>query len=92
VLLQARPFREGQQHQAVARSLHLGVMQGALPRMRAPVTADRLELRHPRDRLPLFSAAAGTLAALLVIAGVIILARHLCSCLACGPPSVASTT
>ncbi len=38
------PFREvAQQHQDVVCSLHLGLMQGALAQMRAPVTADRLE-------------------------------------------------
>ncbi len=44
VLLHDCPFREvARQHQAVVCSLHLGLMQGALARMRAPVTADRLE-------------------------------------------------
>jgi predicted ArsR family transcriptional regulator len=38
------PFREvAQNHQEVVCSLHLGLMQGALARMRAPVTADRLQ-------------------------------------------------
>jgi predicted ArsR family transcriptional regulator len=38
------PFREvAQQHQDVVCALHLGLMQGALAQMRAPVTADRLE-------------------------------------------------
>jgi len=38
------PFREvAQHHQDVICSLHLGLMRGALARMRAPVTADRLE-------------------------------------------------
>lgn len=38
------PFREvAQQHQDVVCSLHLGLMQGALAQMRAPVTVDRLE-------------------------------------------------
>ena len=38
------PFREvAQRHQDVVCSLHLGLMQGALAQMRAPVTADRLE-------------------------------------------------
>ena len=38
------PFREvAQRHQDVVCSLHLGLMQGALAKMRAPVTADRLE-------------------------------------------------
>ena len=38
------PFREvAQQHQNVICSLHLGLMRGALARMRAPVTADRLD-------------------------------------------------
>jgi predicted ArsR family transcriptional regulator len=32
-----------QNHQEVVCSLHLGLMQGALARMRAPVTADRLQ-------------------------------------------------
>jgi predicted ArsR family transcriptional regulator len=38
------PFREvAQNHQEVVCSLHLGLIQGALARMRAPVTADRLQ-------------------------------------------------
>jgi predicted ArsR family transcriptional regulator len=38
------PFREvAQHHQDVICSLHLGLMRGALERMRAPVTADRLD-------------------------------------------------
>ena len=38
------PFREvAQQHQDVICALHLGLIQGALARMRAPVTADRLD-------------------------------------------------
>ena len=38
------PFREvAEQHRDVICSLHLGLMRGALDRMRAPVTADRLE-------------------------------------------------
>ena len=38
------PFREvAQQHKEVICSLHLGLMQGALTRMRAAVSADRLE-------------------------------------------------
>jgi predicted ArsR family transcriptional regulator len=38
------PFREvAQQHQDVVCALHLGLMQGALGQMRAPVSADRLE-------------------------------------------------
>jgi predicted ArsR family transcriptional regulator len=38
------PFREvAQDHQDVVCSLHLGLMQGALAQMRAPVTADRLD-------------------------------------------------
>ncbi len=38
------PFREvAKHHQDVICSLHLGLMRGALARMRAPVTADRLE-------------------------------------------------
>jgi predicted ArsR family transcriptional regulator len=38
------PFREvAQHHQNVICSLHLGLMRGALARMRAPVTADRLD-------------------------------------------------
>lgn len=44
VLLHDCPFREvARRHQAVVCSLHLGLMQGALARMRAPLTADRLE-------------------------------------------------
>jgi len=38
------PFREvAQQHQDVICALHLGLMRGALARMRAPVSADRLD-------------------------------------------------
>ena len=38
------PFREvAQLHRNVICSLHLGLMRGALARMRAPVTADRLD-------------------------------------------------
>jgi predicted ArsR family transcriptional regulator len=38
------PFREvAQHHQNIVCALHLGLMQGALTQMRAPVTADRLE-------------------------------------------------
>lgn len=38
------PFREvAQQHPDVVCALHLGLMQGALAQMRAPVTVDRLE-------------------------------------------------
>lgn len=38
------PFRElAQRHKDVVCSLHLGLMQGVLTQMRAPVTADRLE-------------------------------------------------
>lgn len=38
------PFREvAQHHRNVICSLHLGLMRGALARMRAPLTADRLE-------------------------------------------------
>jgi predicted ArsR family transcriptional regulator len=38
------PFREvAQQHRDVICSLHLGLMRGALARMRAPVTASRLD-------------------------------------------------
>jgi predicted ArsR family transcriptional regulator len=38
------PFREvAQHHQEVICSLHLGLMRGALDRMRAPVIADRLD-------------------------------------------------
>jgi predicted ArsR family transcriptional regulator len=38
------PFREvAEGHQDVVCALHLGLMQGALTQMRAPVTADRLE-------------------------------------------------
>jgi len=38
------PFREvAERHQDVVCSLHLGLMRGALERMRAPVTADRLD-------------------------------------------------
>jgi predicted ArsR family transcriptional regulator len=38
------PFREvAEGHQDVVCALHLGLMQGALAQMRAPVTADRLD-------------------------------------------------
>jgi predicted ArsR family transcriptional regulator len=38
------PFREvARQHRNVICALHLGMMRGALSRMRAPVTADRLD-------------------------------------------------
>src|SRR6516165_6652039 len=38
------PFREvARRHKDVICSLHLGLMRGALSRMRAPVTADRLD-------------------------------------------------
>jgi predicted ArsR family transcriptional regulator len=46
VMLRLRqcPFREvAEGHQDVVCALHLGLMQGALAQMRAPVTADRLE-------------------------------------------------
>jgi predicted ArsR family transcriptional regulator len=44
MLLHDCPFLEvAQHHQEVVCSLHLGLMQGALARLRAPVTADRLE-------------------------------------------------
>ncbi len=44
VSLRECPFREVAQHyQDVVCALHLGLMQGALTQMRAPVTADRLE-------------------------------------------------
>jgi predicted ArsR family transcriptional regulator len=66
------PFREvAQQHQDVICALHLGLMRGALARMRAPVTASRLDpfvepslciarltaRENPGERQP---AAAGT--------------------------------
>jgi predicted ArsR family transcriptional regulator len=44
ILLHECPFREvAGRHQAVVCSLHLGVIRGALTRMRAPLTAGRLE-------------------------------------------------
>jgi len=44
VLLHECPFREvASRHQAVVCSLHLGVIRGALSRMRAPLTVGRLE-------------------------------------------------
>ncbi|MHB1595487.1 MAG: helix-turn-helix transcriptional regulator [Streptosporangiaceae bacterium] len=44
VHLRQCPFREvAERHREVICSLHLGLMRGALDRMRAPVTADRLE-------------------------------------------------
>jgi len=66
------PFREvAQHHQDVICSLHLGLMRGALERMRAPVSADQLDAfvepslciarltarEDPGERRP---AAAGT--------------------------------
>ena len=40
----AVPFREvAQNHQDVVCQLHLGLMQGALAQMRAPVTTDQLQ-------------------------------------------------
>ncbi len=51
LLLRQCPFREvAQHHQDVICSLHLGLMRGALARMRAPVTADRLD-PFPEPRL-----------------------------------------
>jgi predicted ArsR family transcriptional regulator len=45
IALHECPFREvAREHQAVVCSLHLGVVRGALDRMRAPMTADRLEV------------------------------------------------
>jgi predicted ArsR family transcriptional regulator len=44
VNLRQCPFREvAEQHRQVICSLHLGLMRGALSRMRAPLTADRLD-------------------------------------------------
>ncbi|PZS39409.1 MAG: ArsR family transcriptional regulator [Pseudonocardiales bacterium] len=44
IRLRQCPFREvAENHQEVVCSLHLGLMQGALDRMRAPLTADRLQ-------------------------------------------------
>ena len=44
VLLRSCPFLEvAEAHRDVVCSIHLGLMQGALAEMRAPVTADRLE-------------------------------------------------
>jgi predicted ArsR family transcriptional regulator len=44
VRLRHCPFREvAERHQEVVCSLHLGLMQGALGELRAPVTADRLD-------------------------------------------------
>ena len=45
VLLRACPFREvAKEYQKVICSLHLGVIRGALERMRAPQTADHLDV------------------------------------------------
>jgi predicted ArsR family transcriptional regulator len=45
IALHECPFREvAKEHQAVVCSLHLGVVRGALDRMQAPMTADRLEV------------------------------------------------
>ena len=49
------PFREvAENHQDVVCKFHLGLMQGALGQMRAPVTADRLQpfAEPPLHRLP----------------------------------------
>ena len=66
------PFREvAERHRDVICSLHLGLMRGALARMRAPVTADRLDpfvepslcvarLTERGDRGERQRAAAGT--------------------------------
>jgi predicted ArsR family transcriptional regulator len=44
LLLRQCPFREvAERHQDVVCALHLGLMQGALAQMRAPVTARRLQ-------------------------------------------------
>lgn len=44
LLLRQCPFREvAERHQEVVCGLHLGLMQGALAQMRAPVSADRLQ-------------------------------------------------
>ncbi|MGH3123621.1 MAG: helix-turn-helix transcriptional regulator [Streptosporangiaceae bacterium] len=44
IRLRQCPFREvAENHQEVVCSLHLGLMQGVLARMRAPLTADRLQ-------------------------------------------------
>jgi predicted ArsR family transcriptional regulator len=44
ILLRECPFREvAEDHPDVVCALHLGLMRGALERLRAPVTADRLE-------------------------------------------------
>lgn len=44
ILLRHCPFREIAEHsQQVVCAIHLGLMQGALAEMRAPVTAERLE-------------------------------------------------
>ena len=44
LLLRQCPFREvAERHQDVVCAMHLGLMQGALAQMRAPVTADRLQ-------------------------------------------------
>ena len=44
ICLQHCPFREvAERHQDVICSLHLGIMRGALARMRAPLSADRLD-------------------------------------------------
>jgi predicted ArsR family transcriptional regulator len=44
IMLHECPFREvASRHPAVVCSLHLGVIRGALARMRAPLTAGRLE-------------------------------------------------
>jgi len=45
LVLRECPFREvAREHQAVVCPLHLGVIRGALDRMRAPLAADRLEV------------------------------------------------
>jgi hypothetical protein len=48
-------FTVAENHQDVICQLHLGLMQGALAQMRAPVTADRPTVRRaqPMHRMPL---------------------------------------
>jgi predicted ArsR family transcriptional regulator len=61
VNLRQCPFREvAEKHQQVICALHLGLMRGALTRMRAPVTAERLDpFVEPRRCVAVLTTATG---------------------------------
>ncbi len=61
LLLHQCPFREvAERHQDVVCALHLGLMQGVLAQLRAPVTADRLRpFAEPSVCVAEFSAEQG---------------------------------